>query len=114
MDDGCLHSEELEALSGPEEVHSCAITFREWDCNVRVREPGERSYLISDTTRCEISWPRRTCANKEYTYVVDGLCVGEFEACVCLVDLLEVGLEETAGDTAAKHDGDITDPREQA
>ena len=46
MDDGRLHSEELEALSGPEEVHSCAITFREWDCNHHER--GGRAYLISE------------------------------------------------------------------
>ena len=51
----------------------------------------------------------RTCAYEKDAYVVDSLCIGELEACVCFVDLLEIGLEETTGDTAAKHDGEITD-----
>ena len=40
--------------------------------------------------------------------MVDRPSCWKLEYCVCFVDLLEVGLEETTGDTAAKHDGEIT------
>ena len=45
----------------------------------------------------------RTCAEEEDTNMVYRLCCWEFEVRMGIVDLLEVGLEQTSCDDASEH-----------
>ena len=45
----------------------------------------------------------RTCAQEEYTDMIDLFGSGNLEQGMCLVYLTEVGLEKSTSDTAPKH-----------
>lgn len=92
---GDVHAEELEALAWPVEVHGCAVAIGERHC--AGKERVGRVY-VSRRER-----EGRTCAEEEDAYVVDGLCIGKLEYGMGVVYLLQVGLQQTACDTAAEH-----------
>jgi hypothetical protein len=52
-----------------------------------------------------MEYERLTCTKQKYAYMIDFLSSRNLKEGMCLIHLLQVGLQETTSNATPKHDG---------